>query len=136
MCCILILLLFSSSFFKDTTTTEEPETKQGSLRPSWSNRTLHLGVDIDETPFFILGTHKDDESCLPHVLTPPLMEALHKHLPMGCADCNFWLKYSLVRDGASIQTLEAKAGLSKDTFMVIETLNGHVFGCFMTKVRF
>eukprot|EP00588_Corethron_pennatum_P035760 CAMPEP_0194348742 /NCGR_PEP_ID=MMETSP0171-20130528/106694_1 /TAXON_ID=218684 /ORGANISM="Corethron pennatum, Strain L29A3" /LENGTH=912 /DNA_ID=CAMNT_0039116105 /DNA_START=156 /DNA_END=2894 /DNA_ORIENTATION=- len=100
---------------------------------SWIDHILRPGVDLDEIPFLILGTHKHDKSCLPHALTPPLMEALHKHLPAICSGSNFWLKYSLARDGASLAVLEAKIALSKHTFMVIETLHGHVFGCFMTK---
>lgn len=62
------------------------------------------------------------------------MEALHKHLPMGCAQDNFFLKYSLVRNGASLHALESLIVMSKNTFVAIETLEGDVFGCFMTKV--
>jgi len=102
---------------------------------SWVDHVLRPGLDPDTVPFFILGTHKHDTACLPHVLTPPLMEALHKHLPMSCADTNFLLKYSLLRDGASTTALETRICMSKYTFLAIETLDGDVFGCFMTKVR-
>lgn len=98
------------------------------------DHVVRPGIDLDEVPFIILGTSKHDKSVLPHVLTPPLMKALHQHLPPTCAGTNFWLKYSLVRDGGSILALQAKTGPSKHTFVVIETLKGDVFGCFMAKV--
>lgn len=91
------------------------------------------GIDIDNTAFFILGTSKYDASCIPHVLTPPLMTVLHRALPGAAAESNFWLKYSIVRDGASFETLESKIVVSKNTMVAIETLEGDVFGCFMAK---
>ncbi|KAL7552081.1 hypothetical protein ACHAWF_016721 [Thalassiosira exigua] len=100
-------------------------------RASWSNRQIRPGLDVDDVPFIILGTHKTDEKCMPHVLTPPLMEALRVHLPGAVRDANFWLKYSLVRDGSNLTALASKAGLSKYTILAIETLDGDVFGCFM-----
>jgi len=108
-----------------------PASAPQSRRVSWSDRQLRPGVDADEVPFFILGTHKYDTSCQPNVLTPPLMDALYHHLPGYTFGDNYWLKYSLVRDGASLSTLESKVGFSKNTILAIETLEGHVFGCFM-----
>ena len=107
------------------------ETIRGNRRSTWSNRKLGPGIDVDELPFIILGTYKDDTKCHPHVLTPPLMEALHSHLPGAACDANYWLKYSLIRDGASLTALESKASLSQYTILAIETLEGDVFGCFM-----
>ena len=66
--------------------------------------------------------------------TPPLMKALHEHLPMSCSFDNFWLKYSLVRDGASLMTLESRIVMTKNTFVAIESSAGDIFGCFMTAV--
>ena len=63
------------------------------------------------------------------------MEALQANLPMACREDNFWLKYSLVRNGASIHALESRIVMSKCTIIAIETLQGDIFGCFMTKVR-
>ena len=108
---------------------------KSSKRITWTSHIVAPGVDFDSIPFFILGTHKKDISCAPHVLTPPIMNALQKHLPENVAQSNFWLRYSLIRDGANMHTLEAKAGLAKYTIMAIETLSGDVFGCFMNKVR-
>jgi len=94
---------------------------------------LKPGVDFDKVSFFILGTNKNDKACMPHVLTPPIMQSLYDHLPDSCLQSNFWLKYSLIRDGASIKSLEMKSGLAQHTVMAIETLHGDVFGCFMSK---
>ena len=101
---------------------------------TWKAHTVAPGVDFDAVSFFIIGTHKRDLRCAPHVLTPPIMAALQKHLPFNCSQSNFWLKYSLLRDGATLHAIEAKSGLARNTVMAIETLNGDVFGCFMTKV--
>jgi TLD len=62
------------------------------------------------------------------------MKALHQHLPMSCSNENFWLKYSLVRDGASLATLESRVSMTKNTFVAIETCAGDIFGCFMSRV--
>eukprot|EP00536_Pseudo-nitzschia_multiseries_P004133 jgi/Psemu1/302372/fgenesh1_kg.67_\ len=61
------------------------------------------------------------------------MSALQKHLPSRHSENNFWLKYSLLRDGATMHALEAKSGLTRFNILAIETLKGDVFGCFMTK---
>jgi len=100
---------------------------------TWKEHTVAPGVDFDRVSFFIIGTHKKDITCVPHVLAPPIMDTLHKHLPTHCTESNFWLKYSLLRDGASTHSIEAKSGLARNTILAIETLNGDVFGCFMTK---
>jgi len=102
-------------------------------RHTWKMHTVAPGVDFDAVSFFIIGTHKRDVQCAPHVLAPPIMAALQKQLPTNCSESNFWLKYSLLRDGASMHSIEAKCGLARNTIMAIETLNGDVFGCFMTK---
>jgi len=102
-------------------------------RASWADYSLRPGVNPDDVPFLILGTSKDDESCSPHILTPPLMNALHQQLPMSCSGDNFWLKYSLIRDGASLVAMYSKIVMTKNTIIAVETLEGDVFGCFMAK---
>lgn len=84
--------------------------------------------------FRILGTSADDVSCHPHVLSPPLMESLQNFLPPGIAENNFWLKYSLVRDGASLQTLLRQVRGAQHTLIAIETLEGEVFGCYTSSL--
>jgi DNA-binding ferritin-like protein len=61
-----------------------------------------LDDDISQNCFKIIGTFANDPSCKPHVLSPPLMEALQGFLPYSLSQNNFWLKYSLVRDVSMI----------------------------------
>mmetsp|Transcript_21484 Transcript_21484/g.33106 ORF Transcript_21484/g.33106 Transcript_21484/m.33106 type:complete len:536 (-) Transcript_21484:55-1662(-) len=89
--------------------------------------------DNDDTPgrsFRILGTSVEDKSAQPHVLSPPLMEALSSFVPNAVSGENLWLKYSLVRDGASLMTLQRYARSSPHTIVAIETAKGDVFGSF------
>jgi hypothetical protein len=82
--------------------------------------------------FHIIGTSPDDVDAQPHALSPPQMHALQEHLPMSCRGATFWLKYSLVRDGASFSTLLQHVRGSSQTVMAIETVDGEVFGAFTT----
>ncbi|GAX13451.1 hypothetical protein FisN_34Lh057 [Fistulifera solaris] len=84
-------------------------------------------------PFCILGTSGDDESSLPHVLSPPLMESLQAFLPQQVSGENFWMKYSLVRDGASLFTFLQHARGATYSVLAIETIDGEVFGAFTTE---
>jgi hypothetical protein len=78
----------------------------------------------------ILGTSADDPAAEPHVLSPILMQSFQEHLPYSKRGESFWLKYSLVRDGASsISFLQHLRG-SKYTLMAMETVDGEVFGAF------
>lgn len=90
-----------------------------------------LGYGAENTlPFRILGTSADDSSCHPHVLSPPLMESLQNFFPAGASDQNYWLKYSMVRDGASLMSLLKHIRGAKNTVIAIETVEGEVFGSF------
>jgi hypothetical protein len=93
--------------------------------------TLELDEDEDHH-FRILGTSADDVAAHPHVLSPPLMDALTSFLPETLENQNFWLKYSLVRDGASMHTLKQYVRGSANTILAIETTTGEVFGAFTT----
>lgn len=84
-------------------------------------------------PFVILGTSADDVDAHPHVLSPPLMESLQAFLPMSKSGDNFWMKYSLVRDGASMHTFLQHARGAKYSFLALETTDGEVFGAFTTE---
>lgn len=83
--------------------------------------------------FLILGTSADDIDSHPHVLSPPLMESLLAFVPWNQQGSNFWMKYSLVRDGASFHTFLQSARGSKYTFLAIETVDGEVFGAFTSE---
>jgi hypothetical protein len=84
-------------------------------------------------PFFILGTSADDIESQPHVLSPPLMESLQEFLPFSKMSENFWMKYSLVRDGASLHTFLQKARGAKYSILAVETVGGEVFGAFTSE---
>mmetsp|Transcript_3770 Transcript_3770/g.6832 ORF Transcript_3770/g.6832 Transcript_3770/m.6832 type:complete len:524 (-) Transcript_3770:108-1679(-) len=81
-------------------------------------------------PFSILATSANDEACQPHVLSPPMMDALRPHLPFAVQFDNFWLKYSMIRDGASMRSLLQHVRSSARTILAIETMEGEVFGAF------
>ena len=93
----------------------------------WSTTT------VNAPPFLILGTSDQYESAHSCVLTHPLMESLQLHLPLTKQGENFWLKYSLVRDGASSQTFLQRIQGSKYILLVIETVDGEVFGAFTSE---
>jgi len=84
-------------------------------------------------PFHILGTSADDVDAHPHVLSPPLMESLQAFLPPTKAGDSFWMKYSLVRDGASLYSFLQRSRGAKFSFLAIETTDGEVFGSFTTE---
>lgn len=81
-----------------------------------------------EYPFRILGA--DDPQLKPRVLTPSVMEALQGFFPYAVSESNFWLKFSLVRDGASLATLLSSIRTSTHTIIGVETNDGEVFGSF------
>lgn len=78
-------------------------------------------------PFSILG---GTQECHPHVVSPPLLESLKEFLPDSIRYDNFWLRYSLVRDGASIHSFLSHTKASQYSLLAIETVDGEVFGCF------
>jgi hypothetical protein len=109
------------------------------------------------TPFKILGTSGSDASCHPHVLTPPLMDALFNFCPEASTLCkeeteregggspggtgtspsnhpavavNWWLKYSRARDGGGLSQMLRQVRGSKYTVLAVETTTGHVLGSF------
>eukprot|EP00428_Durinskia_dybowskii_P051503 CAMPEP_0170310950 /NCGR_PEP_ID=MMETSP0116_2-20130129/55970_1 /TAXON_ID=400756 /ORGANISM="Durinskia baltica, Strain CSIRO CS-38" /LENGTH=672 /DNA_ID=CAMNT_0010563243 /DNA_START=189 /DNA_END=2205 /DNA_ORIENTATION=- len=89
----------------------------------WSNQKSA------EYPFLILGADNDSE-LNPRVLTPSIMEALRGFFPFSVSESNFWLKFSLVRDGASLSTLLYSVRSSTHTIIGVETKDGEVFGSF------
>jgi hypothetical protein len=81
--------------------------------------------------FHILGTSHDDPAAQPHVLTPVLMHSLQPHLPDSKRGESFWLKYSLVRDGAAVFTFLQHLRGTRYSLMAMETVDGEVFGAFV-----
>jgi hypothetical protein len=90
---------------------------------------MHL-LDHHRFDFRVLGTSMNDETTKPHVLTVSMMDALQDYLPYTKQGEMFWLKYSMVRDGASAQSMLSKSKGSEYTVLAIETLDGEVFGAF------
>lgn len=93
-------------------------------------------VDGDDAPsntFLILGTSASDKSSQPHVLSPPLMVAISGFLPQQLEGENFWMKFSLLRDGASLNTMKHYARASSYSILAIETDKGEVFGAFTSE---
>jgi len=86
----------------------------------------------DRQTFQIIGTDCFDLTAQPHVLSPPLMESLTNFVPESLSAENWWLKYSLVRDGASLETMQNYAKASQYTILAIQTTKGDVFGSFNT----
>jgi hypothetical protein len=84
-------------------------------------------------PFVILGTSADDVDAHPHVLSPPLMESLQSFMPQCVSAANYWMKYSLVRDGASLHAFLQYARGASYSVLAIETVDGEVFGCFTSE---
>uniref|UniRef100_A0A7S3QCD2 Oxidation resistance protein 1 n=1 Tax=Chaetoceros debilis TaxID=122233 RepID=A0A7S3QCD2_9STRA len=86
--------------------------------------------DENSQSFKIIGTSTDDIAAQPHVLSPPIMESLLSFVPDTLSCENFWLKYSLVRDGANIDTFRNYTRAAAHTILAIQTSNGEVFGSF------
>ena len=85
----------------------------------------------DQVPFHVMGLDRDTPPAT-RVLTPALMESLRGFFPYAVSEDNFWLKYSLVRDGASIRSLLRKVMASQHTILAVETEDGEVFGAFLS----
>ncbi|KAL3772599.1 hypothetical protein ACHAWO_003654 [Cyclotella atomus] len=130
----------------DEKTIDVVEEDFGSLESK--KRYLHLDIagaskhDTDQLSTWlgapedypILGLEKVDDQgndpLDPHVLSPLLMKCLRDHLPYALKEENFWLKYSLVRDGASLDVIFKNLRHSRNTVLAIETTKGEVFGSF------
>ena len=95
------------------------------------NKLVRCNSDDDERGIFkILGTSNDDTRSTPHVLSPIIMDSLLSFVPEHLSCNNFWLKYSLCRDGASLDILKRYCRAATHTILAIETTHGEVFGSF------
>jgi len=75
----------------------------------------------------------DGDFCLRPVLSSPLIAALREKLPYALSNDRFWMKYSSLRDGASISSLYQQVGGSMYTIIAIESSEGFIFGSFTTQ---
>lgn len=120
-----------------------------------ANRSVEDDIKMNETdevrhdvpnnpsPYSYSTWQKNNESCdilgLPNefnqelqVLSPPMMDKLRANLPFTVADDQFWLKYAMVKNGASLHGLYNSIRQCSKTLVVIETVNGEVFGAFVS----
>ena len=79
-------------------------------------------------PVQILGI--EDVRVEPRVLTLSMMEALRGFLPFKISQSNYWLKFSLSRDGHSLSTLMNSIRATTYTIIAVETDKGDIFGSF------
>ena len=100
---------------------------------SWDMNSDTEERAVLKEPFRILGTSADDESANSNILSTPLMHSLQDSIPYGVAEQNFWMKYSLARDGASLSSLLRHIRGAKYTILALETADGEVFGSFTSE---
>ncbi|CAJ1951952.1 unnamed protein product [Cylindrotheca closterium] len=121
-------------------TSRSAENNNAGIVPNYANNAENQTYDpwekVDEDftgvhfDFHIIGTSATDSETMPHVLSPPVMHRLQEALPYNKKGESFWLKYSLVRDGASLTTFLNKMRGTKHAILAIETVEGEVFGAF------
>ena len=107
-----------------------PSSKSKSKSEKYGNEAEDASL-----PFKILGTSAEDKECHPHVLSPPLMESLQSFFTpeeVGKKN-NFFLKYSLLRDGPSLLELLKRVQGCPRTVLAMQTLEGNVFGTYTTE---
>ena len=80
--------------------------------------------------FEIFGTSATDVLSIPYVLSPPLIDSLRHFVPDRLFHNNLWMKYSLIRDGASLSILLRNIRGSQHTLLAIEIMEEDVFRCF------
>lgn len=84
--------------------------------------------DLQDSTFPVLGA----DSIQNRLLTVRLMEALRGFLPYAVSEQNFWLKFSLERDGCSLRTLLHKMQGCQSCLLVIQAKGdeNHIFGAY------
>eukprot|EP00970_Alexandrium_tamarense_P020185 scaffold14940_cov200-Alexandrium_tamarense.AAC.5 len=145
LCCGMGSITFDTEEKKANEPANDADTEVGSLESkkrflhlenNESNRHAHLSTWMgspEDFPILGLGVkgRNDSEDPLdPHVLSPLLMKCLREHFPYALREENFWLKYSMVRDGASLEKVFDTLRHSQHTVLAIETTKGEVFGSF------
>ena len=108
-----------------------PSSTRPSLQPSkYSYKSWELMKDLTlEYPIIGVSDEIKDTS---RVLSPAMIDSLRNFLPFGTAEDNFWLKYSMSRDGASLDAMYHSIRQSPKTLLTIETFTGEVFGAFVS----
>jgi len=128
---------------KEAATKQKPTSPLGSLFGMLSSPSVDEAEESSELDIFddeddelmeyaILGARPDDADTDNYVLTPPIMDQLRQKLPQSVKNDNFWLKYSLSKDGASVRAMVEKMRNSSRSILCIETMQGEVFGAFVS----
>lgn len=100
-----------------------------SFPSTFSYQTWEATSDEEMRPILGLPEEFNEAS---QVLSPPMLSSLRKALPFCVAEDYFWLKYAMNTDGASLQSLFYSIRQSPKTLFAIETVNGEVFGAFVS----
>mmetsp|Transcript_14755 Transcript_14755/g.27741 ORF Transcript_14755/g.27741 Transcript_14755/m.27741 type:complete len:985 (+) Transcript_14755:1829-4783(+) len=119
-----VFIAFDSDKIQDD---EVPEDDTGS-NPSFLEDSFE--IVLSDNSLQIIDTSVHDVSKGVSLLTQPLLESLLSFLPEELSHGKVWLNYSLLRDGASLQTLTQHVGSSSTNLMILQTSNGDVFGCY------
>lgn len=116
--------------------------KQGSRRVTPEHdHHLHKLIASPSIPGSVdSNCENNNHTALDYALTQSLMRKLQKRLPYGKKGDSFWLQYSLIRDGASLDSLldmvySDKKNTSSHicSVLAIETVEGEVFGAYLTQ---
>ncbi|CAB9508801.1 TLD domain-containing protein 2 [Seminavis robusta] len=115
----------------DTTTAASRQSAAASpiVRLDGWNNAEREKPNHQQYPFVIMGFDEDTPTAS-RVLSPAIMEAMRGFLPYSISEDNFWLKFSLVRDGASLRVLLRSIMPCTHTVICVETNDGDVFGSF------
>ena len=108
-----------------------PSSEKYPLAPStYSYKTWDLIKDQPQE-YPIMGVSEDIIETS-RVLSPSMIDSLRNFLPYAVSEDNFWLKYNLSQDGASLDALYHSIRQSSKTLLAIETFDGEVFGAFVS----
>ena len=104
------------------------------------DRHLHKLIASPTRSMTTADSEAEHANPMDHALSQSLMRKLQKHLPYCKRGDSFWLQYSLIRDGASLDSLlkmvHKDASQTSNhicSVLAIETLDGEVFGAFLTQ---
>ena len=96
----------------------------------WSLMDDEIDQNAELSKHFEILSRQNDDTTL-QVMTQDIMEELQSHLPLSKRGESFWLQYSLVRDGASLEVMMEKVAGESYSVLALETTDGQVFGAFL-----
>jgi hypothetical protein len=93
----------------------------------------HSRIPRCTSPMSDPTSSSDDDRNDFFILTPSWMQQLQRSFPMLKRGDSFWLQYSLIRDGASLEILLEKTATIQHCVLAIETVEGEVLGAFLAQ---